>query len=469
MNKFMNQNRELCIEFPLHFFTLASSEFSVSMTGAIESELVQSYLIDVMELFCTFPDQDEPEPDPQYEFTFEVIHQMTPDLRQRLIFAFEKVEKVNRKLITESISNLKLIKDGEYFFVFPQLYSESLEHRAYLTYCLEALNNFSTDEEAANYIKSHFDGFQSLFSLEIQKYSISAFGETPKKVHLGTKPTIGNKGACRFCKLTVEDGATFKKIAHTISEALGNKQIITKDECDVCNKHFGDEVEPHLIKYLDIHRAYFQIKGKSGIPKLKFRNGHVSFVNKDNGTEGFCISSQDVTKTEKGMIVKLEPYEPVNKQKVFKSLCKYVLSVLDVEDLKDFEKTIKWIRGEVQIGESDPCLSIARHFMHEYSQHPYFTVFKRKDDADSSLPHVVAELKIGTMNMIFIVPFSAKDETHFDIKRDFEKLNGIFPRYEMVKSQFEFEDLSCSEDKIYPVVINMLQREDAPTAEAEQL
>ena len=103
--------------------------------------------------------------------------------------------------------------------------------------------------------------------------------------------------------------------------------------------------------------------------------------------------------------------------------------------------------------------------MHVYSQHPHFTVFKRKDDADRSLPHVVAELKIGTMNMIFIVPFSAKDETHFDIKRDFEKLNGIFPRYEMVKSQFEFEDLSCSEDLIYPVVVNMSKQGGAPKIE----
>jgi len=249
---------------------------------------------------------------------------------------------------------------------------------------------------------------------------------------------------------------------------LGNKQIITKDECDVCNGRFGDEVEPHLIEYLNLHRVYFRIKGKNGIPKIKYKNGHVAIVKDDKGNESFTIASQDVTKTENGMIIKFEPNIPVNKQKVFKSLCKYVLSVLDVKDLndlKDFEKTIQWVRGEVQIGENDPRLSFARHFMHEYSQHPHFTVFKRKDDADSSLPHVIAELKIGTMNMIFIVPFSAKDENHFDIKSDFEKLNGIFPRYEMVKEQFEFEDLSCSEDKIYPLVINMSQQESAPKAE----
>lgn len=458
----MSESEQVLIDYPLNFFWEKDDSFCIRIQGSPEEDHVKALLKDIETLFYTFPDQEGLAPELQ-EPTFNVKHQMTTDFRKRLIEMCEKmVEKTPQ--INQAISKFRSVKDGEYFFVYPELPDNSLQYSMRLQFYLKGRNLGLSEEEAIKYQEEEFQTIKSLFGTELEYYDIQSFAETRRKTNISTKPTKG-EGACRFCKLTVNNGATFKKVAHTISEALGNKQIITKDECDVCNGRFGDEVEPHLIQYLNIHRAYFQIKGKGGIPKLKFRNGHVSIVNDDKGNGSFVIASQDVTETENGMIIKLEPYVPVNKQKVFKSLCKYVLSVLDVEDLKDFEKTIKWVSGEAQVSENDPQLSIARHFMHEYSSHPNFTVFKRKADADASLPHVVAELKIGTMNMIFIVPFSAKDETHFDIKRDFEKLSGIFPRYEMLKEKFDFEDLSCSEDKIYPVVINMSKQKGAPKAE----
>ncbi|MDG3555305.1 HNH endonuclease [Acinetobacter bereziniae] len=458
----MSESEQVLINYPLNFFWEKDDSFCIRVQGSPEEEHVRVFLEDVASLFYTFPDQ-EGIPMEQQIPTFNVLQQMTPDLRKGLIKMCEKMAKKSPQ-INQAISKFKLVNEGEYFFVYPKLPDDSLQYSMRLQFYLTGRNLGLSEEDANKYLEEQYQSLESFFGTELNNYDIKAFGKTSRKSYIGTKPTQGD-GACRFCKQTVNDGATFKKIAHTISEALGNKQIITNDECDVCNGIFGDEIEPHLIRYLDIHRAYFQIKGKSGIPKLKFRNGHVAIVKDDNETGSFVIASQDVTKTENGMIITLKPYDPVNKQKVFKSLCKYALSVLDVEDLKDFEKTTQWVRGAVQIGKNDPQLSIAKHFMHEYSSHPHFSVFKRKDDADPSLPHVIAELKMGTLNMIFIVPFSAKDENHFDIKRDFEKLNGIFPRYEMVKELLDFEDLSCSEDKIYPVVINMEKREGAPNAE----
>lgn len=461
----MSESEQVLINYPLNFFWEKDESFCIRIQGSPKEEHVKAILEDVVSLFYTFPDQEGLAPELQMP-TFNVQHQMTTDFRKRLIEMCEKmVEKCPQ--INQAISKFRSVKDGEYFFVYPQLPEDSLQCRMQLGIYLEGRNSGLTEEDANKYLNEKYQTIKSLFSTEFEYYDIQTFGETPRKTNIGTKPTKG-EGACRFCKLTVEDGAKFKKVAHTISEALGNKQIITKDECDVCNGHFGDKVEPHLIEYLNLHRVYFRIKGKNGVPKIKYKNGYIEVVKdaqdyKDPGS--LVFASQDVTETANGMIIKFEPNNPTNRQKVFKSLCKYVLSVLDLKDLKDFEETIQWIRGEVQIGENDPRLSIATHFMHDYSQHPHFSVFKRKDGADRSLPHVVAELKIGTMNMIFIVPFSAQDETHFDIKRDFEKLNGIFPRYEMVKDKFKFEDLSCSEDKFYPVVINMSQREGAPKAE----
>ena len=461
----MSESEQVFIDYPLNFFWEKDESFCIRIQGSPKEKHVKAIFEDVVSLFYTLPDQEGLAPELQVP-TFNVRHQMTPDLRKNLIEMCEKMVKKSPQ-INQAISKFKSVKDGEYFFVYPKLPDDSPQYKMQLRMYLEGRNSGLSHEDANKYLKDRYQPIKSLFGTEFEYYDIQSFADSSRKMNIGTKPTEG-EGACRFCKLTVEDGAKFKKVAHTISEALGNKQIITKDECDVCNGHFGDEVEPHLIEYLNLHRVYFRIKGKNGIPKIMYKNGYIEVKKdaQDNNKPGDLVfASQDVTETANGMIIKFEPYIATNKQKVFKSLCKYVLSVLDVEDLKDFEKTIQWVRGEVQIGENDPRLSIARHFMHVYSQHPHFTVFKRKDDADRSLPHVVAELKIGTMNMIFIVPFSAKDETHFDIKRDFEKLNGIFPRYEMVKSQFEFEDLSCSEDLIYPVVVNMSKQGGAPKIE----
>lgn len=44
---------------------------------------------------------------------------------------------------------------------------------------------------------------------------------------------IGDKGACRFCG--TRESSRFRKLAHTMPEALGNKWIFSRDECDDCN------------------------------------------------------------------------------------------------------------------------------------------------------------------------------------------------------------------------------------------
>ncbi len=456
MNQNTNQTEVHKTHFTLRFFMPNSDGFHIDMSGTPENE---NFISDMMGMFCTLFSQEEHDLDQPKQFIFNVAQQMTVNLRERLIVIFEKYAKFNPHF-HKAISKFKSIKDNEYFLVLPNFVDESLKNKMYLIYYLKALNSCSSEEEISNYLNTQFESFNSLFELELEKYDIQSFGETSKRTYIGTKPTI-SEGACRFCKLTVKDGAKFSQEAHTISEAFGNKKIFTSDECDVCNGNFGDDIEPHLIKYLDIHRTYYQLKGKNGVPTLKFKNGQVSVEKIKEGDQEvrrLVIASSDVFESENGMDVTLGSFTQVNRQKIFKSLCKYTLSVLDVEDLKNFEKTIKWIRSEPEVGEDDPQLSIAMIYMQEYSSHPHFTVYKRKDDTETSLPHVVVELTIGTLLILFILPFSSKDTTHFHIEQDFEKLHGVFIKYKLAKDQFSFEDLSCSEDKDYIFKIRMHKR-----------
>jgi len=58
------------------------------------------------------------------------------------------------------------------------------------------------------------------------------------KSSVGTgKTKLGTKGQCRYCRTT--DSSQFRKLAHTFPESLGNKWIISLDECDDCNEKFS--------------------------------------------------------------------------------------------------------------------------------------------------------------------------------------------------------------------------------------
>ncbi|MGQ1469371.1 hypothetical protein ACT4WO_19820 (plasmid) [Acinetobacter baumannii] len=63
------------------------------------------------------------------------------------------------------------------------------------------------------------------------------------------------------------------------------------------------------------------------------------------------IASQDIVETENGLIVSLLANQKVNKLKIFKSLCKYAISVLPAEELPAFESTIEWLFSDPEIGE----------------------------------------------------------------------------------------------------------------------
>src|SRR5262245_50962591 len=59
---------------------------------------------------------------------------------------------------------------------------------------------------------------------------------------------------CRMCPLEAKPG-TFKKKAHVIPQGLGNRALITWEECDICNGGLGSNLEDDLLKYMALIRA----------------------------------------------------------------------------------------------------------------------------------------------------------------------------------------------------------------------
>ena len=73
---------------------------------------------------------------------------------------------------------------------------------------------------------------------------------------------------CRFCGKSKPE-VSFRNTAHAIPEFLGNKSLISMNECDICNEFFANEYEDHLAKWFGPARSLCQMRGKKGTPKYK--------------------------------------------------------------------------------------------------------------------------------------------------------------------------------------------------------
>ena len=81
---------------------------------------------------------------------------------------------------------------------------------------------------------------------------------------------------CRFCKKTKPE-ASFKRKAHTFPNFMGNKELLSLDECDECNSFFGNTIERDAAEFFLPHRALFGIEGKGGKKQFRTHDRALSF------------------------------------------------------------------------------------------------------------------------------------------------------------------------------------------------
>jgi transcriptional regulator with XRE-family HTH domain/GGDEF domain-containing protein len=289
------------------------------------------------------------------------------------------------------------LRDDEFFLLLPEPTTSTAEkfERERLLYRL----NHPAELAAGG------DGAQALFATLLERYDITS-PRTDRETVIGNKQRANRK--CRFCHRTASMGATFKSAAHAIPTALGNDFLKLADECDDCNNHFGKETEPSLIAMLDIQRAFLgtQGRGKSdGRPELRFSEGKVFHDGQKVNINAKSISRDDATNVISVPLGKGAVIVPVA---VYRALVKIALSVVKADQLPHLVKTIEWLR---EGKHSDLQLPTVAAAVIELPPNPsaQITLYVRKDDAESRLPHIVAEFRLGCYVYVYAIPFSDRD------------------------------------------------------------
>lgn len=227
------------------------------------------------------------------------------------------------------------------------------------------------------------------------------------------------KRVCRFCGRSIPD-VKFKEKAHAISESLGNKGLICREECDDCNTRFNQTIEQDITRFFQFFLILKGIKGKNGNPTLQgdgisIKNDPSSLSTIGRNTLVIKVPTmpdthdpQEIAKYISGLFSGFSSIKYIP-QNIYKCFCKYVLSVIDSKNLPYFKGTIDWINEAPTHHRLPP---IWHYAVSNCTDSPYLVVMQRKHN-HKGIPYCWAILNIAGYQYLFIIPFCSLDKYKF--------------------------------------------------------
>lgn len=322
------------------------------------------------------------------------------------------------------LAQLRKLNNGEKFIFLPKQKMET-EQRIRLRSYLKAEN------EGVDFETIHEEIMLELGDV-VKNYDVQTLGDY--RVNIGIQDK--SRRVCRFCK-NKSQSLSFNNKAHAISEALGNKTLILYDECDLCNKRIGQTIESDIIEYLSLFRTMYSVKGKGG--NKKFTGKNFNLIADKNTLKLTFKNIEDRPKIpDEGYNIKLVSQKPITLQNIYKSLCKYFLSVIDENLLTHFDKTINWINGDFE-ALSLPLVAEQITY-NQFGTQPNLVYYIRKND-NKNLPYAVCEFQFTCKRILFIIPFSDLDENDFILNNYFQNYQASFQHYFNV-GNWGFNDFS---------------------------
>ena len=420
------------------FFMLDGDGFGIELENA-NAEAGSVYL-DLLSCFGTLQNDS---------LNLVVEQQATIELKTRVCAFVDRYSK-NQPILNGLKSKILSLPNNQYFLVLQELPSDSsirLKHEVYIS----SLNEIGNIEGVEEVFKKQMELHDRYTGDLLNKYDMN-IPRNDRRTFIGNIKKSSR--CCRFCNKTEKDGVTFKKIAHAIPEGLGNKNIILADECDRCNEYFGNEIEPSLIEHLDIYRVFLGVKGKSGTPKLKYKNGQMHF------SDGMAIvESQNIDKiNENEFKVSFNSSKKYTPVKLYKALCKITLSTIDEVYISDLRETIEWLNSSNAEEVSLP--KVAVNIDHNgFSKTPQIVNYIRKVDSED-IPHVVSEFRIGSIVYVYVLPFSIQDSNDFCNSEIYSKFWNTFSLYSRVEG-WRFDHFDSTKEVVINETIRMLRKDKA--------
>jgi transcriptional regulator with XRE-family HTH domain len=361
----------------------------------------------VLELASIFGEVEPP------TITISGVQCATLELKKKLTAFVEKhgatLRQANR--LKKTITNLS---DGAFFLFLPMPPSSCEEQLL----CERLIHQLNHPGEATYEAEQ-----EEFFGRLLREYDLT-IPRTDKRFEIGN-PRKQDR-TCRFCHRTVASNARFDKEAHAIPAALGNKYLKLNDECDDCNEHFGNNVEPTLVELLNIQRIFLGIKARSARPTVQFSGGTMF-----HDGERVVIASENISKDAAGVLsAQLGKERWIVPMRFYQALAKIALSVIPDEELPSLKRTVAWVRfNESASKRLPPVASAVVPLPPDPSAQ--ITVYVRRRP-ESRLPHVVCEFRLGCYLYVFVLPFSDKD--NWDIVGFFEDetFKDIFRHYSHV-------------------------------------
>ena len=324
--------------------------------------------------------------DVDYSFPIGRIHRVTERIVRELEvlrshFIKDKVYQENKGTISQLYKTISSLEKNELFFIYRVVYTIPKQRLLFKVYTeLGYIKKGRTKEEADSW-------FNTNAALFFEEYSLN-FYEKYKQGELSR-----DKRVCRFCGQSVPH-TRFDKDAHAVPEAIGgSKELICYEECDDCNKDFGEGIERDLCNWFDYRRSVFRVRKTSGgVPKAYGQN----YVIEDNSISIFGDSSQETQ-------VKALGATTVTLQGIYRALCKIAIDLIEREYLSRLQTTIEWIRfGKPRSGYYP---KIAQMDSLPFEKSPLVYIFTRTDrlDKDNSPLHICI-LRIFDLAFLYVLP-----------------------------------------------------------------
>lgn len=424
-------------------FYLLSLSHSTDMTFESTTSIEQ-FASDFMMLFANEEDLDQE----NRKAKIQSLQHNTPVLRKKVDAFIEQYKDVNIKVF-QLRTYFQKLTEGENFMIWAGN-SLTSEERTELYNYLTAL------EEGKDY-ETISKQMTDLFGDLKKSYSIVAFdGNTKRPIGEPDK----SKRVCRFCE-NKRQPLTFKNVAHAISESLGNKKIILYDECDGCNAEFGSAagIESSLINFLKFYGIFFGVKGKEGIPKLKGRNFELSNEGQIQ-IKHYADSDEEIEKEKNENITeakfRLETFDNIVMQDIYRTLCKYALSVIDASLLPQFKDTIDWINRKNTISKLPKVAILASYNF--FKTHPSLIVYIRQN-GNIEIPYAVGEFHYTFLTFVFIIPLAAPDKKDFTNDSDYGVFWNFFKHYSGTK-EWDYRNFSDNTKRKFTLNLNFEKTDD---------